>query len=208
MPGGSDDSAARAEEAGALEAIYGDSFTADGAALQFHLPFGDSPRAVVVRALLPSDYPSCSGPLLEVEPPPSLAASAAAAARLSDAARKAEQLFRPGDVCLFDCVEWLREQLAACAAEASAQADEAAAATLAAAPADSCSSEDGEDDAELAALPETTERSSACQGVCGGASHADTEVMQRVRSLIVSGEPFTERKSTFQVCCSAKLGQL
>jgi hypothetical protein len=34
----------------------------------------------------------------------------------------------------------------------------------------------------------------------GEASEADLAVIQQMRGLIISGQPFTERKSTFQVC--------
>lgn len=34
------------------------------------------------------------------------------------------------------------------------------------------------------------------------ADDADLKLMEQMRPKIISGEPFTERKSTFQVCCS------
>lgn len=155
--------------------------------MQVYLPSKSCELHVVLRVLLPPTYPSSAGPVMELEaahvPEQRLAA---AVKHMEDMFTPGEQqaevaclatlrlgftllLLNPaacspphaGQVCLFDCIEWLREQL-------QQWQDEAAAAELAAAAEqqlgvgssdgdDDGASEDDDDlDAALQHLPEAS----------------------------------------------------
>ncbi len=88
------DAQQRAEEAESLSAIYGDDCSmvqqAGSTVVKVHVPSRTAEQQVVLRALLPSNYPSAAPPVLELHaphrPPEDIAA----------AAEELEQQFVPG----------------------------------------------------------------------------------------------------------------
>ncbi|GLI69689.1 hypothetical protein VaNZ11_014377 [Volvox africanus] len=101
------DAAARDEELCALEAIFGDSVSTsrEDSFVEVCIPHPQGGiQEVVLRVSLPSDYPSSSCPV-----------AALYGDHLSDdvlawAVKQLATLFTPGDVVLYNWVEWLREQ--------------------------------------------------------------------------------------------------
>eukprot|EP00878_Enallax_costatus_P008527 GHUV01008915.1.p1 GENE.GHUV01008915.1~~GHUV01008915.1.p1 ORF type:complete len:325 (+),score=92.08 GHUV01008915.1:304-1278(+) len=188
------DAAEQVEEKETLLAIYGTDCEYEQNTCRVYLPSKDSSAVTVLRALLPAKYPSAAGPVLEVEAPH------VPAKQLEAVVLEMEAMFVPGEVCLFNCIEWLREQLQ--------QWQDAAAAAIAeelqsgldlnhsegSSDGPHSSSEDESDASELQQLPESSGRS----GGRKASDDVDTAVIQQMRPLIISGEPFTERKSTFQ----------
>lgn len=71
---------------------------------QVHIPSATAQPKVVMRALLPSDYPSSSGPVFL------LTAHHVSDDALSNTVRELEGMFVPGEGMLYNSVEWLRGQ--------------------------------------------------------------------------------------------------
>uniref|UniRef100_A0A383W0K8 RWD domain-containing protein n=1 Tax=Tetradesmus obliquus TaxID=3088 RepID=A0A383W0K8_TETOB len=201
----SSDKEAQAEERESLHAIYDADceYDADACSYKVYLPSKNATPLAVLRALLPAAYPSAVGPVLELDAPH------LPQQQLVAAVAEMEAMFCPGDVCLFTQVEWLREQLQQWQEEEQQQQQLAAAlqASLALAgssggsssssePGSSSHTDDELDDA-LHHLPESSERQQGRE-LPGDGSGVDAAVMLQMRGLIISGEPYMKRKSTFQ----------
>jgi len=190
------------EELDAIEAIYGDDCECSresGARLaRVWLPSRASDNPLVFEANLPGDYPSASPPIVSIE-----------RSDLSDdvvALMSAELLsmFRPGEVVIYAWAEWLRESLApecpidgAREAEGEHEAERLAGLSLDDPPSTSHddASEARGDDALIVQAPWGAVR------VTCEADKRRLEVMVAVSRRTRHGDPFTERKSTFQAHC-------
>lgn len=155
-----------------------------------------SPPPPSPQALLPEDYPSASAPVLQ------LSREGIDEGILSDAALQMAKMFVPGEVVLFTWVEWLREQGLA-PAEGEEESD----------PEKGAGAESGD---HMAALGLSDDADAAADGgsltvqapwgmvrVTCEEDRRQLALMESVAGRVVHGEPFTERKSTFQAhCCS------
>ncbi|PSC72714.1 IMPACT isoform X1 [Micractinium conductrix] len=186
-----DDTAARADELCALQAIYGDEFVGAGSAdgdastLSFAIPDAAAQLQLTLRVHLPASYPSQDPPICE------LACDCVAPDVLAALAAELEGMFAPGEVVLWQWIEHLREQWESSLAPPPPAAERAAPA--------------GDTDAALAAELQAAallseegggQRAERSQR---GAVDAELEaVMAQVVGSVVHGEPFTEKRSTFQ----------
>lgn len=184
-----DDLQARVDELQVLAAIYGDALEVapDGSTVSVTLPDPRSQPQLVLRLLLPDAYPSSLPPVFELH-----SDVAPAAGDLGQWAADLEALFVPGEVVLFTWIELLRERWedVACA---HCQQQEAAAAAAAVEAAEAAAAADALDDA--------LRQSTLQDGGSSAASGASAELqgaMEDLLPLIVHGEPFTEKRSTFQ----------
>ncbi|EFJ41263.1 hypothetical protein VOLCADRAFT_119765 [Volvox carteri f. nagariensis] len=161
------DAAAREEELLALEAIFGESVNVSR---EESLVEGGS-QEVVLRASLPYDYPSLSCPVAV------LYGNHLSDDVLSWAVKQMEAMFTPGEVVLYNWVEWLREQhdmlWAVPSVRQQAQKQQGQ------------EGEGGGGTSRRAAQPQEAVR--------------EAEVMELLGALrVTSGVPYVEKKSTFQ----------
>eukprot|EP00879_Flechtneria_rotunda_P025762 GHRR01027407.1.p1 GENE.GHRR01027407.1~~GHRR01027407.1.p1 ORF type:complete len:239 (+),score=83.36 GHRR01027407.1:278-994(+) len=189
-----DDATLQAEERESLAAIYADDFEHSSTEnfCRVYLPSKAKGPVTVLQTFLPVSYPSAAGPVFEIEAPH------VASHLLAAAVSEMEGMFSPGEVCLFTCIEWLREQLPQWQQPSTGlqSAEDAALAQALDTSLAVCSSSAGsEADDELHHLPKSTGR-----GISQPSSSYDSgsAVMEQMRSRIISGEPSTEHKSTFQ----------
>ncbi|KAG1672268.1 hypothetical protein FOA52_004282 [Chlamydomonas sp. UWO 241] len=190
------DADAGTDELHALAAIYGDDIdiNVEERSLQAYLPDRDAFPRLVLRAHLPLSYPSSLPPILELNGP-----------HLSDdivgwAAGYVDTCFTPGEVVMYEYLEWLREQadlVGACAGSG--------AGASAGARADDGQEEEGEAWEEGDGEEEDGDEFEAPPEGAGGAAEASRLVYAAEEALvdamaarIISGEPVMERKSTFQ----------
>ncbi|PNW85773.1 hypothetical protein CHLRE_03g206000v5 [Chlamydomonas reinhardtii] len=170
------------EELCALESIYGSEVvhvSREESLVEVCVahPQGGT-QEVVLRASLPSDYPASSPPIAE------LFGSHLSDDLLGWAARQMETMFTPGEVVLYQFVEWLKEQELLWsvpvgpggAGGGKGQAD--------------ASAEEGGEGGGGG----TSRRAAAVQEAV-----REAEVVELLRALrVTSGEPHVEKKSTFQ----------
>ncbi|GMH42336.1 hypothetical protein BSKO_10255 [Bryopsis sp. KO-2023] len=168
------------EELAAVEAIYGEDCRINlemGSCEVFIPDATSSPRVTLEVQHLPS-YPSEEAPLVNIR------AAHVPAAVLEWAKSELLQQFEPGEVTVYNWVEWLKEQGGLFEAPPKEKSPEV----------------------EIAPEPiqvvEVVERSPAD-------IHRDA-LVESVRGRIVHGEPFTERRSTFQahVCQSTDVEEV
>ncbi|KAG2483524.1 hypothetical protein HYH03_017631 [Edaphochlamys debaryana] len=175
------DATAREEELEAVEAIFGEAVNVSRDELLLEVcvqhPQG-GPQEVVMRASLPASYPSTSPPVAEVY-----------GNHLSDdvrawAVRELEKMWSPGEVCLYNWVEWLKEaELLWNAPTAPGPSGRGAR-----------KQEEGEGEGGEGTGPAASRRAA---GVKEAAREAEAlELLRQLR--VTSGEPYVEKKSTFQ----------
>ncbi|KAK9814487.1 hypothetical protein WJX72_006663 [[Myrmecia] bisecta] len=186
----------QAEELCALEAIFGDDCvcSVEEHYLEVAVPSRDAVPHVTLRVHLPANYPSQAPPVAEL-----------LGARLASdlqpwAVQQLEALFTPGEVVLYNWVEWLKEQEILWASSHSPPA--------AAEPSSTAADAKGDAATALAQL-DLHEEDHASDAAATTGQEAHTEQQRRQNDLllaavveaeqtIVHGEPFTEKKSTFQ----------
>ncbi|GFR40828.1 hypothetical protein Agub_g1303, partial [Astrephomene gubernaculifera] len=180
------DVAAREEELCALEAIFGESVSVrpEESIVEVRLPHPHGgTQEVTLRVSLPSDYPSTSCPI------PELYGSHLSDDVLTWTARQLEGMFVPGEVALYNWVEWLREQ-------------EELLWSLPAAPPAAGAGAGGAGGGEADAGDGEEGSGSASKKQAAGKHEGavrEAEVVELLRSLrVTSGEPHVEKKSTFQ----------
>ena len=200
-----DNLARQAEEAEALSAIYGEDFAIEDGAWTVRVPLSRDPElgadgellpAYLIARLVPLEtYPSRACFLAEVGP-----SGALHVGELERLAREADAAYAeaPGEVAAFAFVERLREACASAADAEDAPED-------ARAPADR-ETPDSRDDSfdpealasELAAI-DAGRAFAESSPACADADDAD-DAREIVidPSRVIRGEPFVERKSTFQ----------
>jgi hypothetical protein len=168
------------EELLALQSIYDDgSLAVQGhEAITAFIPNRSAAPRLELRVALPSDYPAAAPPVFELFAPTLPAADA------EELAAALVAMFIPGEVVLFTWLEFLREeweQRAPPPPPPPPPADDPTAAAAALARASL---------GDLTARPKAQGRSEA--------DAAARAAMAQVAATIVSGEPLTEKKSTFQ----------
>ncbi|KAL4457691.1 hypothetical protein ABPG75_012556 [Micractinium tetrahymenae] len=194
------DAAQQADELCALQAIYGEEAVRvlevgpGAAAYAFSVPDAGSQPRLEVRAHLPATYPSQHPPIVELQcgllPPDVLAGLAA----------ELEGMFVPGEVALWNWLEHLRERWADLAPQQQAAAGDSS---------EAAAGSGGDADAALAAELQAAELLGNEAGEGGGRQAAqqrqqregDAELeaaLAEVVDTVVHGEPFTEKRSTFQ----------
>ncbi|KXZ45200.1 hypothetical protein GPECTOR_57g490 [Gonium pectorale] len=178
------DAVARDEELCALEAIYGEAVHVSREESLVEVcvahPSGAASQEVILRVSLPPDYPSASAPVAELY-----------GGHLSDdvlqwAARQLESQFAPGEVALYNWVEWLKEQELLWSAPAGPQQQQQQQ--------QRGGGGGGGDGAEGGGGGTSSRRAAAAKEAV-----REAEALELLRSLrVTSGEPYVEKKSTFQ----------
>ncbi|GIL51831.1 hypothetical protein Vafri_7742 [Volvox africanus] len=183
---GAADAASRDEELCALEAIFGESVNAsrEDSFVEVCIPHPQGGvQEVALRVSLPSDYPSSSCPV-----------AALYGSHLSDdvlawAVKQLETLFTPGDVVLYNWVEWLREQEILWAVPSGPSQQKL---------------DSGKQQQREQREDEGVEEEGATHGSCRRATTVkeavrEAEAVELLRALrVTSGKPYVEKKSTFQ----------
>lgn len=167
-----DDQTLLEEELCAIEAIFGDDCKVEPEQRMatVWVPSRGDPHSCQLALLYPSEgYPSRRPPDVE------LAAPHLPPDALISLRQELEDLFLPGAVCTFDMVDLLKERL---------QPEEAEGTSL---------HEVGAGDAAADGL-----RGSAKDDEGARAAAAATPLADELAARIVTGDPFTDRKSTFQ----------
>jgi len=185
----------------ALLSIYGEDvrWQPSNHMVEIHVPSRDHPRKLVLRAFLPADYPSSASPAVEVLSPH---LSHENRALIGDGF---EDFRIPGSPCLFNMAEWLREREFLWAAEDGGGGDDETTDLKMGARVESDRWVEKEEEEE----EEGNEGNEGGIYIQGGKfrrelrSEATTDSMwshavAKVEANIVTGEPLTERKSTFQ----------
>jgi hypothetical protein len=230
-PAAEDNLQQQADELQALQAIYGDDFITalDASSFSFALPEPQAQPHLVLRVHLPASYPAQHPPICELscdflsgDVLSGLAAQLEGMFAPGGFARGGRGLPAPAPFmsacattlpalrccrggCVYNWIEHLREQWSSLApppapfreprgtsaAGAAADADAALAAELQAAELLEGGSQEGQ-------VQQRQQRGAANQ-----ADEALQEVMSEVARSVVHGEPFTEKRSTFQVCVAA-----
>ncbi|PRW56314.1 IMPACT [Chlorella sorokiniana] len=155
------------------------------------LPEPEAQPHITLRVHLPATYPSQHPPVFE------LSCDMLAGGQLGEMAAELEGMFSPGEVVLWQWVEHLRERWAdlapkpaaedAAAAGADIDADAALAAELQAAELLECGDEAGAGE----------RRQRQARSLAAGDEELERAIAE-VAQTVVHGEPFTERRSTFQ----------
>jgi hypothetical protein len=189
MPGDDDDQQ-QEDELLALASIYGDGFRADheaaeGRAFVLLLPDADAAVRLAFRAHLPSAYPSRDPPVLDLElnGVPGVSAQEQA---LDELAEELHAAFVPGEVCLYGWIERAREWL------------DTLAGALCPEPKDPAQREDKPVADPLPFVLEEKVRPAANEDRAQSAAASIDPGILRALNSIVHGEPYMEKKSTFQ----------
>lgn len=176
-----DDATAQSEELYALESIFGvEACTVNHAerSCKILVPFDEGTEAgphMTLQVWLPEDYPSSQSPVAQLSAP-HLSEDLA-----SWAVHELEGQFRAGESIVFEWVTWLKEQ------------PELQPPVQAAQELDQLTLEEGrQQEAELDA--EEVRQ----QSVLWQQAKVEAKRKQEIEKRLVHGEPFTERKSTFQ----------
>mmetsp|Transcript_26004 Transcript_26004/g.70456 ORF Transcript_26004/g.70456 Transcript_26004/m.70456 type:complete len:327 (+) Transcript_26004:117-1097(+) len=184
------------EELCALEAIFGDDchVNREERIVKVYIPDRNHVPSAILHVHLPPSYPSSCPPVadLVVGPhcPPDLVNSA-----LEGLSSK----FVPGEVVLYDWVEWLKEEHSHLyqlpQQQQQQQGDQVQDGQEDGEQGENGSGEDdlGDEEGE-----EGQKREVSSHTLHQSRQDADLELMEAMRPHIVSGEPNTERKSTFQ----------
>eukprot|EP00898_Chlorokybus_atmophyticus_P008209 jgi/Chlat1/838/Chrsp104S01177 len=175
--GGGESREVQTEELQVLQSIYGDDCEVDLEAFSCKLGVADT--GLVLSAHLPVDYPA-------IEPPVFLLEGAADDAKREWACSQLEQLYwqTPGEVVLFKWVEWLKSEQESIARPA--QSASASIATSVAAPLQQHAD-------DFHKVVQTEETALKLQHEAQRASKTLSSSIS-----VFHGEPFTERRSTFQ----------
>ncbi|KAI7845864.1 hypothetical protein COHA_000598 [Chlorella ohadii] len=191
-----EDAQQQADELCALQAIFGEGFVQvlDAATWCMSIPEPEAQPHITLRVHLPATYPSQHPPVFE------LSCDILSSGQLGELAAELEALFAPGEVVLWQWVEHLKERwanlapqpaaedaAAAAGAGAGADADAALAAELQAAELSECGDEAGAGE----------RRQRQARGLAAGDPELE-RALAEVAETVVHGEPFTERRSTFQ----------
>ncbi|KAG2444222.1 hypothetical protein HYH02_009160 [Chlamydomonas schloesseri] len=169
------------EELCALESIYGSDVvhvSREESLVEVCIahPQGGT-QEVVLRASLPADYPTSAAPIAE------LFGNHLSDDVLSWAARQLEEMFSPGEVVLYNWVEWLKEQELLWSAPAGPGGASGGKGQV-----DAAAGEGGEGGSG------TSRRAAAVKEAV-----REAEAVELLRALkVTSGEPYIEKKSTFQ----------
>eukprot|EP01025_Chloroclados_australasicus_P011350 TRINITY_DN14908_c3_g1_i1.p1 TRINITY_DN14908_c3_g1~~TRINITY_DN14908_c3_g1_i1.p1 ORF type:complete len:314 (+),score=39.07 TRINITY_DN14908_c3_g1_i1:101-1042(+) len=168
------------EEFESIEAIYGEDceINRDENTLMMYIPNREAAGKLTLIVHIPEDYPKVSPPIFELH-----------GLQLSEslvgwAVREMETQFVPGEPCLFEAIEWLREQQ-----------------DLWTIPTAQNETNDDAQRDQYGEPNDIQEELSAVAQVALVLQDEELQLMNEVAPKIVHGEPFTERKSTFQAHC-------
>lgn len=200
---GEADSAQQADELGVLQAIYGEEAVqlVDAHSFRIAVPDAATSPHLLMHIHLPAFYPSQQPPVME------LSCNLVSRDVLAGVAGELEAMFVPGEVVLWNWIEHLRERWGSMAPP---QQAEAAAGTADAAAAGSQEDADEALAAELQAAELLAEagggggggQQAQRQQQRGASSAVEDDEMARAAAEVVGsvmhGEPFTEKRSTFQ----------
>eukprot|EP01026_Neomeris_dumetosa_P064015 TRINITY_DN6080_c0_g1_i2.p1 TRINITY_DN6080_c0_g1~~TRINITY_DN6080_c0_g1_i2.p1 ORF type:complete len:328 (-),score=43.07 TRINITY_DN6080_c0_g1_i2:481-1428(-) len=177
-----DDISQQKDEFESILSIYGDDCQIDQSqnTVTVFVPNREARGKLTLQIYIPADYPSLSGPVFEVE-----------GWRLSEslvawAAKEMDKFYEPGNPCLFSAIEWLTEQQDLWALPDSNQ--------------NHIPQDEGVEEDVVINLGREQELSAVAQ-VALALQDDELQLMHEVSKKIVHGEPFTERKSTFQAHC-------
>jgi hypothetical protein len=173
------------EEIEALEAIYGDAVAqvshSDAEAVTITLSDGDV-RLGELKVMFPGDYPSSMCPVFEIR-----SGLCSGPDEMREVSEQLTALFVPGEVVVYQCVEWLKDHLLEKSAKSSKEEGPCCCVDKV-----SRSASRFEEDKDEPSSPDSS-------------SHLQSSILtgeKMVEEVAISdishGEPLTDRKSTFQ----------